>query len=173
MDNHFENYEKLVVKVDELCRSIETRLAGHLACRSGCSGCCCRFTLFPVEAHTLKRAYNELSGDDKELVRQNLETASGVCPLLKNNLCLVYQARPIICRTHGLPILYSDDGIQKIDCCPENDLSGLNICGSELVDIDRLNSLLVAVNTFYLKQTADNDLPVRLSITEILLPEKP
>lgn len=175
MDNYFENYEKLVARVDELCQQIENRLAGHLACKSGCSSCCLEITIFPVEADALKHAFNELPELDKENIRRHLEAVplSESCCLLKDDCCLLYQSRPIICRTHGLPILYREDNVQKVDCCPKNRLAGITLTGSDLVDLDRLNSLLVAVNSLYLTQRADKKMPERMSIMEALLPEKP
>lgn len=175
MNNYFENYEKLVARVDDLCQQIENRLAGHLACKSGCSSCCLEITLFPVEADALKRAFNELPEQERGNIRRHLEgeSQSESCCLLKDDRCLLYRSRPLICRTHGLPILYREDGVQKVDCCPKNRLSGITVTGSDLVDLDRLNSLLVAVNSLYLTQIADKKLPERMSIIEALLPEKP
>lgn len=175
MNNFFENYEKLLAKVDDLCLRIETRFAKHLSCRSGCSSCCLSITVFPVEAHILKLALQDLSPDDVFFIRQNVKKNRYLdsCPLLFENRCLLYASRPIICRTHGLPIFYREDGIQKVDCCSHNQLSGLSITGADVIDLDTLNSLLVAVNTLYLTQIVEKKLPERMSIFDALLEEKP
>jgi len=174
MNNYFNNYDKLVERVDELCIGIERRLSESLECRAGCSSCCIPITIFPVEAYALKRSFLNLSEYEREIILRQVEGGGALnCPLLKDERCLMYQARPIICRTHGLPILYREDGDQKIDCCPKNRFSGVTLTGSDLLDLDRLNSLLVAINSVYRTEISDATLPARMSITEaILLHEK-
>lgn len=92
------------------------------------------------------------------------------CPLLKDDRCLLYHARPIICRTHGLPILYQDGQQRRVDYCPRNDFSGMTLSGSQVVDVETLNSLLVAVNALFVDQAGDGtDYPERLELVDALL----
>jgi uncharacterized protein len=91
------------------------------------------------------------------------------CPLLGNHRCLLYAARPIICRTHGLPIIYSEGSERKVDCCPLNLGEGEQpLSGSAIIDLDRLNTLLVAVNALFLAHADACGLPERLTIAEAL-----
>ena len=166
------NYLALVAKVDELCGRIEAEFGPHLACRAGCSGCCRHITLSWVEAVALNVALRELSAEQAEAVRQNARTAAteGPCPLLIDERCALYASRPIICRTHGLPILTVRDDARSIDFCPLN-FQGLDtLPGNAVVDLERLNTLLDSVNRLFIAQCFEQPPAMeRLSIAEALL----
>lgn len=90
------------------------------------------------------------------------------CPLLKNEHCLLYETRPIICRTHGLPIIYKTDGHQSSDCCPLNLTDNKTLSGTSVVDLDKLNTLLVAVNSIFVSQTEAAETDLRITIAEAI-----
>ena len=164
------NYKLLLARIDALCMGIETALGEQITCSEGCSSCCTAITLFPVEAAALRDALDALPEQESEAIRQHVvQKASGErCPLLSHHLCLLYSARPIICRTHGLPIIYSEDNQHKSDCCPLNMTETESVSGQHVIDLDRLNSLLVVVNSLYLSQAEEADCPERLTIAEAL-----
>jgi Fe-S-cluster containining protein len=170
MPNRLDNYHRMIERVDALCRGIEEALAGQITCKVGCSSCCTQITIFPVEAAALNAALAALPADQASAIRRHVDDhAEGErCPLLQQDRCLIYQARPIICRTHGLPIVYSEGGERNIDCCPKNKVAGELLKGSNLIDLERLNTLLVAVNALYCSQTAADNSPERLTIAEAL-----
>jgi hypothetical protein len=65
--------------------------------------------------------------------------------------------------------MYSEGNQRKTDCCPLNLNEGtLSVSGSAIIDIDRLNTLLVAVNALFLSQADAAGLPERLTIAEAL-----
>jgi len=167
MNSLLDNYRRLVAKIDQLCQSISAELGEQITCSAGCSGCCTAITLFPVEAAALQDALDTLPAQEAESIRQHVrQQASGAgCPLLLNQRCLLYSARPIICRTHGLPIVYSEEGQRKSDCCPLNLVENGSVVGSKAVDLDKLNTLLVAVNALYLSQAGLENSQERVSIT--------
>ncbi|MBK5276241.1 MAG: YkgJ family cysteine cluster protein [Desulfuromonadales bacterium] len=170
MENLLDNYHQMLVRVDALCRGIQDALSGRITCSEGCSSCCTAITLFPVEAAALNAALEALPEDQQEAIRRHVaEQAEGErCPLLEHHRCLLYAARPIICRTHGLPIIYNEGNERKTDCCPLNTIEGESVSGSVIIDLDRLNTLLVAVNALYLSHVDREDLPERLTIAEAL-----
>ena len=170
MEDHLDNYRQLVARVDGLCRGILEVLAGRITCSRGCSDCCTAITLFPVEAAALEAALQALPHDRRSaILRHVAEHAGGErCPLLSQHSCLLYAARPIICRTHGLPIIYNEGDHRTTDCCPLNAVEGESLSGAAVIDIDRLNTLLVAVNALYLSHVERDDLPERLTIAEAL-----
>lgn len=144
------NYLSLLSRVDQLCGKITAEFAAEIACRVGCSGCCRHLTLFPVEAANLSRAVGALSAEVRLLLAGRLEwPENGSCPLLLDDYCLVYGDRPVICRTHGLPLLAEIDGVRTIDCCPENFRNAESLPGSSVINIETLNSTLVAINTLF------------------------
>lgn len=171
MNNLLDNYYQMVTRVDALCWGIQEALSDRITCREGCSGCCTAITIFPVEAAALQAALQALPDEEQAAIRRHVaaQAAGERCPLLKDQRCLLYAARPIICRTHGLPIIYSEEGQRKADCCPLNLNDGQPpVSGSAIIDLDKLNPLLVAVNALYLSHADSGDLPERLTIAEAL-----
>lgn len=75
----------------------------------------------------------------------SFEETPGRCVFLRDGLCSVYSARPVICRTHGYPVLIEG----KTDFCPEN-FNGLKTIESEFIlDLDNLNRALASINIIF------------------------
>jgi Fe-S-cluster containining protein len=171
MNKLLDNYYQMVSRVDALCQGIQDILSGQITCSRGCSSCCTAITLFPVEAAALNAALEALPESRRtEILSHVVAHAGGErCPLLEEHSCLLYVARPIICRTHGLPIIYTEGHEQKSDCCPLNlSEDEQPVSGSAVIDLDRLNTLLVAINALYLSHADATSLPERLTIAEAL-----
>jgi Fe-S-cluster containining protein len=161
-----ENYRALLARVDELCGQTVSRFESHISCRPGCDACCRHLSLFAVEAAALKAALELLPPQEAELIREKGLTAPpDRCPLLHDGLCLLYQARPIICRTHGLPLLVSREGQSGVDFCPENFQGVETIPGSAIIHLDRLNEMLAAINALFLRSFPG---PERIAMAEAL-----
>ncbi|WP_129126425.1 YkgJ family cysteine cluster protein [Geomonas oryzae] len=162
-----ENYRVLVARVDELCDRTFTALGAHIACRAGCDACCRHLSIFAVEAAALREALRELPPEKAALIHSKaaLSDENSPCPLLHEGLCLLYHARPIICRTHGLPLLLEREGERSIDFCPENFQGLESIPGSAVIDLERLNTMLATVNALYLQEHPG---PERLTLAEAL-----
>lgn len=170
-DENLANYLSLLRRVDQLCGKITTEFAEEIVCRAGCSGCCRHLALFPVEAVNLARAVGSLPAEVKSLLAGRLEwPESGSCPLLQEERCLVYEDRPVICRTHGLPLLAAVDGLETIDCCPENFRTAESLPGSAVINLEILNSTLVAINAMFSGQNDDERFcgKDRFTIAEII-----
>jgi hypothetical protein len=79
------------------------------------------------------------------------------CPFLHQSECLIYERRPIICRTHGYPILV--DG--KVDYCPVNFKSStddekgstLTLHSDDILNLQGINDALCIANKQFLKQS--------------------
>lgn len=169
------SYRDLLAKVDLLRGKIEGEFAGHLACRAGCDGCCRHISVFRVEALALAAALNDLPAEEAGRIRERARRSSAdtPCPLLEGGICLLYEARPIICRTHGLPLLTIREGKRAVDFCPMN-FQGLDsLPGSAVIDLDRLNTVLAAINALFVAQLPQGVPPEkeRLSIAEALAVE--
>jgi len=170
MSYFLDNYEQLIARVDALCNAIAATLVEQITCSAGCSSCCTSITVFPVEAAAMRDALEKLPHQQADDIRLHVSEHAGDerCPLLLHHRCLLYEARPIICRTHGLPIIYTNDGQRNSDCCPLNLTETESVSGSSVVDLDKLNTLLVAVNSIYLSQTETVETEVRVTIAEAL-----
>jgi uncharacterized protein len=168
MPQPLENYHRLLNKVDQLCEGITTLLGDALTCHAGCSSCCIAISIFPVEAAALIEAAGKLPPYLYQQLKQQLSSthAEDCCPLLVDDCCLLYQARPIICRTHGLPILITEEAGRRLDVCPLNCKGMERIPGEALIDLERLNSLLVSVNVLYLREFGIK-LPERIPLTSL------
>lgn len=150
------NYRLFVNRVDELCDSINRQFAERIACRAGCSSCCRHLSLFPVEAAALVEALATLPEPSRRiLAKRGKMPEDGPCPLLQNDRCLAYGGRPIICRTHGLPLLTETDGNKNIDFCPENFRGITAIPGDAVMNLDLVNRTLVAINAVFVRETTD------------------
>ena len=161
------NYRQLVARVDEFCARIEGDFREGIVCRRGCDSCCRHLSLFPVEAAALSAALAEapaaLSAEIRERARAAAE--DGPCPLLKDGACLLYEARPLICRTHGLPLLGRRDGERFIDHCPLNFQGMESLPASAVIDLETLNTTLAAVNRLFVKESGGDEARAEERIT--------
>lgn len=113
-------------RVDAHFEAAVARSPEAFTCRSGCDSCCHqRFSVFEVEATPIRQALVELETRDPALraqVRaQGHDADLPHCALLIDGRCSVYDQRPLICRSHGLPIAVAGDGpALEIDHCPLN-----------------------------------------------------
>jgi uncharacterized protein len=116
-------------RVDAHFEAAVARTPAGFACREGCDRCCqVRFSVFEVEAAPIRRALAELERVDpglRERIReQGRDPGASACALLVDGRCSVYAERPLICRSHGLPIATADpddpDGPLTLDHCPLN-----------------------------------------------------
>ena len=167
----FSNYIKLIEKIDLRSAEVHRQWRRHMACRKGCDGCCRHIAVFPVEAAYLAKAVACLPAAEATAVRIRARNtpADGPCPLLIDGACQVYAARPLICRTQGLPLLIRRETDVQIDFCPLN-FQGITRLPSDIVtDLERLNDILAAVNIVFLKQVRPAvPIPGRISIAEAL-----
>ena len=166
------NYRDLLARVDLICRGIEAEFGALIACRAGCDGCCRQISFSRVEVAALAAALDDFPPEQAALIRARARDASpaGPCPLLENGLCLLYAARPIICRTHGLPLLTQGEGGPTVDFCPLNFRDLDSLPGRAVIDLDRLNTALVAINALFVAESCQNAPPEkeRMTIAEAL-----
>ena len=172
MEN-LRNYRNLIGKLDELCRRITAEYGEYLACGEGCDGCCRHVSIFPVEAVNLAAALGGLPAEQAAHIRNLAAAASknSACPLLENGRCLLYAARPLICRTHGLPLLTAEGGEKRIDFCPKNFRGIVSFPAAAVIDLDLLNTTLAAINAVFIQSQCNPAGPEqqRLLIAEALL----
>ncbi len=178
MDNlgaSLENYYNLVSRVDELCRRMADYYAKRLACREGCDECCRHITLFPVEAVALASALRVLPLAEVLRIREMAASVvdGAPCPLIEKGRCLLYTARPVICRTHGFPVVFQREGDRIVDFCPKNFHGMSTFSASFVLDLDLLNATLTAINAVFLdsNRNISQFQRERLSIAEALLLE--
>jgi len=178
MRNHselFNNYDLLLEKVDSLCAKIHTICGDAITCREGCDGCCRHFSVFLVEAVSIALAVGRLPEERQRFLRSRVESLKDgdICPLLLDGSCAIYDHRPIICRTHGLPILIREGEEVRVDFCPKNFRRTETLNGYTVIDLDRLNQTLAAINQVFVAGffRGDPSRDLRLSMADALMLE--
>ena len=109
-----KKYLSLSDELDKHCGDLHKLHAAHLNCREGCDQCCMDFGIFPVEYFSIK----EQAGED--LKKGQLPASETACPFLVDHRCVIYAARPMICRTQGLPLLFMGEEGWELSACELN-----------------------------------------------------
>ena len=116
-------------RVDAHFEAATARSPDSFACRAGCEQCCHqRLSVFEVEAAPIREALAQLERSDPErrarVRAQARDARDPRCALLVDGRCSVYAQRPLICRSHGLPVAQADPedpgGPLRVDHCPLN-----------------------------------------------------
>ncbi|MCP3875541.1 MAG: YkgJ family cysteine cluster protein [Desulfobacteraceae bacterium] len=166
------NYYTLLDRVDVHIKNLEKRYTDKITCKKGCDACCKFLTVFPVEAFAISVAFIKLKKSIQKKIEKKIKN-QGVCPLLIDQACTLYSARPVICRTHGYPIYMKKEGETFIDFCPENFKGITSFPKDALLSIDQLNTTLIAINQHFIESfETDLDLPDRIPISEAIILEQ-
>lgn len=152
-DSEKKNYHCLIVRLEKEILRLAARHGTVIQCRPGCSGCCTGFSVFPLEAALLQEAISAMSEGVKGVTLRGRDSkkANVACPFLANDLCVVYEARPVICRSHGLPLAYIDEeqGIIEVSACPINFGQEATFTEDDLLFLDQCNAELAELNAAY------------------------
>ena len=167
-------YQNLINAVDRRCHRILSRHRDQIACTRGCAGNCCRIhlSLFPVEAVSLAMALGKLAQAERERIEHKARQTNsfGPCPLLEDGACLMYDARAVICRTHGLPVATVYRGQRSVGFCEKNFRNLSPIPEEDIIDLNRLNHTLAEVNQRVVRAAVPPISPGhRFTIAEALL----
>ncbi len=169
-----QDYHQLLADLDTEIARIGKVHAATLSCGPGCSSCCLAFSVLPIEAACLQKAITALPLTSQERLGQNLAQGDERCPLLIDELCRVYAARPVICRTQGLPLAYVDEERQAIEvsACPLNFRDDYAFAPESLLFMDGFNARLAELNRAWCR--AQGLAPdKRIPLQEIACPASP
>lgn len=151
LDEILFEYKNLIFKVDKTCQELEKVYRKHLLCKPGCSQCCeVERTVCSIEAYFIEQQLLSLSVQKIRRLRKLYKNNDTTCPMLLRNRCVIYIVRPLICRTHGLPILYREAEQAFVDFCrlnftllsenyefQEKNILDMNPFNFELIQIDK------------------------------------
>ena len=153
------DYRALVSKVDAFFERVRSRHAAQMACMAGCSACCGHaLTLSPVEAESVRLFVAALPPDVRTVLATRSRRTSP-CPALDDNgRCAIYAARPLICRTQGLPMRLGKNALPVLQVGAA-DADGLSVCplnfdgvrlgsieGESILRVETLDTTLAVVN---------------------------
>ena len=124
-------YRQLVAKVDGFFVRVRDRHGEQMRCGEGCSACCrTRLTITGIEAE----AIGDWARDRSEAERRTLAAAGRAaigggadrCVALdQDDRCRIYPARPLVCRSHGVPVrLRGERSLPVITSCELNFTDG-------------------------------------------------
>jgi Fe-S-cluster containining protein len=167
-------------RLDELYDKLDAfftkGLADHrdeMECRAGCSDCCKRFSVTGVEAERIEEVARALEPSLRTTIAERAQVDEQACPALVDGLCAIYEARPAICRTHGLPIRFVDPDPERrslpmISACEKNfrgrDLEA--IAKASVLDQTTVSTILGALEAAH--AAARGESPSRIAIAELL-----
>ena len=159
-------YQTLRQYCDNVFTSTLDACRGHMQCAKGCASCCILETVTPLEAHVIQNYLQSVPTH----TFSNIQEDEGTCVFLRDNVCSIYAVRPIICRTHGLPLLYPERG--EIEVCPLNftelDLTALD--PAYFFDAERITANLMRLNLAFCMLTGNaEDSRARVFLQDILM----
>lgn len=124
LDHVLEALRRIHHDVDRDARRLETVHAERLRCARGCNDCCVDgITVFAIEAERIRR-------ERPDVLENEAAHPEGACAFLSGDgACRVYEQRPYVCRTQGLPLRWFDEAgagewVELRDICPLNDDPG-------------------------------------------------
>lgn len=111
----------LHAEVDGIARPLEAAHRERLRCARGCYQCCRDdLTIFEVEAQIIRERA-------PSLLAEGAPHPPGMCAMLApDGACRIYDHRPYVCRTQGLPLRWEEPAergeIEELrDICPLNE----------------------------------------------------
>jgi Fe-S-cluster containining protein len=151
MSEVLKKYLELRTEIDDLSNKLHQLHEENMQCKKGCDLCCMDYQIFPIELESIRQAIQ-----DKHI--ETTPSKEGSCIFLKNHVCQIYEHRPIICRTHGLPLLFMNNDQWELSACELNftEFDDNNFTSENTFPQDKFNSQLFMLNKEYIKET-DND----------------
>lgn len=147
MEKHFQQYKQLTNTIDELTERLSTQHKNQMLCKKGCDLCCMDYDVFPIEYEAMKKALKNEKVDMQK-------STDGSCIFLKDHACQIYEYRPIICRTHGLPLLFMNDDNWELSACELNftEFDVADFTPENTFPQDKFNSELFMINKSFVKK---------------------
>jgi uncharacterized protein len=135
--------DPLYGKVDAFFAAAVEAQAHAFRCDLGCDTCCRQdLSVLPVEAARVRSGFERLPQAAREAV-QGRARASEICVFRDpmTGACVVYEDRPLICRSHGLAVLVDD----VLDHCPLN-FAQVAPAPAGILALERVNEPLIVMN---------------------------
>jgi Fe-S-cluster containining protein len=134
-----ERLEALAEKADAFFARVRARYPDALACGPGCASCCApHLEVTPLEARALGQHVASLPPHEREALAARARAGrDDACVALDpEGRCDVYRARPLVCRTHGVPIrLASAEPVKSRRALPMLSVCERNFRELDLADV--------------------------------------
>lgn len=203
-------YSVVQGRVDAFFAAVLQRHPTQLQCQKGCHGCCqAGLSVSAVEAAAIRDYLRSLPVHDRARLKALLQAGTSSnrtapatadrdasCALLtEDGLCTIYPARPLVCRSQGLPLAYAPELIPEqalrfrakdgraVVLCPLNFAPDADPAASiveaaesveptaaDILDGDRLDVLLALLNRRYVDSLGGNpqDALARVDLADLV-----
>lgn len=151
MNHAIEQYRQLRDEVDGISERLSGIHAAWMQCGKGCCGCCQNLSVWPVEFYSI---LDEIKASGWKVPSFD-EQAD--CGFLADGLCSIYPFRPMICRTHGLPLVYWHDETDPpgygVMFCEKNftDADDIEFTPDNIINMDEINEKLAQANVAFIE----------------------
>ena len=175
-DSAFQEYRAVLAKVAAFTAPLWQKFENEINCEPGCAQCCTAgLTLLPVEAAFIETALRNGASSGSFLGRMS----PSHCPCLNSaGRCDIYEHRPMVCRTHGLPLKIADGDMKKAPgtlrvlgddtiTCSLNFDSGKRPPAADVLDVAKVYQLLWVVNARFCADQGIPDPNQRAPMSEI------
>ncbi len=148
-------YRAAKARVDESAAAIFERRADAIECAKGCHACCVD-GLAVLEVEAAEIALHLQTADPTD--QKTPAPPPGGCAFLDAaGACTIYPVRPLVCRTHGLPLKMATDDdnrsqrqktlrvVDDVSVCDLN-FRDAAIASADILDAERIQMLLTVVN---------------------------
>ena len=160
MTESMARFDSLASGVAREFEAIRQRNRGSMQCREGCADCCrCRLSITRVEEAYLREGLKRLPLSVRLELKARATTeihANEMCPALDaNGCCQIYEWRPLICRSHGVPLRYRHPvpliHPSRIDVCEKNftEVSTKSVPIEDVLDQTSLTGELAEIDAEY------------------------
>lgn len=153
-----ENYLTLIQKTDGKSAEITTRYPDKINCGKGCHTCCIQgLSVNGLERESIRQYLTkrpDLLQATEANVKENPHGGQRCSFLDRLGSCMIYEVRPVVCRSHGMPLKLAPAKnaqktiIENLDVCPLNftDMDLIDIGSHYFINLETLNTILVLLN---------------------------
>lgn len=144
-------------KTDQFFEQVLKKHSSQMSCQKKCSMCCHQqFSVFPWEAWLIEVWFQELSQQTQVRLKKQWETLNekptdenlSPCAFLYDDQCSIYESRPVICRTQGLPLKLSNE---TLDWCPLN-FQKTTPKAQDILNLETLNTISTTLQKYWEKE---------------------
>lgn len=153
---------ELAARVDAFFARVHGAQANEMRCEDGCAACCAaELTVTGVEAAAISAHVSGLPAAERAALAARaqgpVDPARPRCAALDDaDRCGIYAARPLVCRSHGLPIRSRDGrGLPVVDACSLNFTTQgpAAVPAADVLDQTTLSTVLLAVDAAHAAAT--------------------
>lgn len=156
-----KNLAELRGKVDGFTERVLAAHEGEVVCTKGCTDCCLTdISVFPVEAEAVLAAFRRLPESTRAHIRERTHRDEN-CVFLLDGGCAVYEERPIICRSQGLPLLL-EEGTRTVCHLNFKGRGAADLPSETVLNLATLNTLLSVIHRLHLGDSGQPDQRTRL-----------